>query len=367
MFAPAMSHPNDQASPLFHRRYYVALALFGITAALTELLFLGRASPLGSIFLGLFIAFNLALLLVPRRWLGPQLYERLPYAYFGLLLPLWLVALYGIEQDLYALVGLLSIKVYLTVYYALTFLIFTPQKALRFTLSVLAVFVAASLPNVANAEFTNIDLLIPLTMTLAHIMLIFALNAFARLEPELRETRRSAEQLERLAYHDFLTGIANRRQVEVLAQIALASAQRRRESFSVLMLDIDRFKKINDTYGHYVGDDILRELAARLKGELRESDIFGRWGGEEFIVITPVTDKDEGHALAERLRLSLKAKPLAKRHRVTVSCGLAHYRSGDTLDTLVNRADAALYRAKEGGRDRVAVAELDRVEVKRRG
>ncbi len=352
-----MSSPsNYQTSPLFQRKYYVALALFGITAALTELLFLGDVSLLGSAFLGLFIVFNLGLLVVPRRWLGRRLYKSLPYAYFGLLFPLWLVALYGIDQDIYALVGLLSIKVYLTVYYALTFLILSPPKALRFTLIVLAVFVASSLPSIATSSITSLNLLIPMTMTLAHIMLIFALNAFARLEPELRQTRRSAEQFERLAYHDFLTGIANRRQIEVLAQIALASAQRRRESFSVLMLDIDRFKSINDTYGHYVGDEILRELAARLKGELRESDIFGRWGGEEFIVITPVSATKEGRALGERLRASLKARPLAKHHEVTVSCGVASYRPGDTLGTLVSRADAALYRAKEGGRDRVTVA-----------
>ena len=358
-----LSPPDHQASPLFERKYYVALALFGITAALTELLFLGGESPLGSVFLGLFIVFNFGLLVLPRRWLGRRLYESLPYAYFGLLFPLWLVALYGIDQDIYALVGLLSIKVYLTVYYALTFLILPPPKALRFTLLVLAVFVASSLPSVATASLTSINLLIPLTMTLAHVMLIFALNAFARLEPELRRTRHNAEQLERLAYHDFLTGIANRRQVEVLAQIALASAQRRRESFSVLMLDIDRFKQVNDTYGHYVGDVILRELAARLRGELRESDIFGRWGGEEFIVITPVSATEEGRALGERLRLSLRARPLAKRHKVTVSCGVASYRPGDSLDTLISRADAALYRAKEGGRDRVAVSEFDRVDL----
>ena len=351
-----MSSPNHQASPLFQRKYYVALALFGITAALTELLFLGRESPLGSAFLGLFIVFNFGLLVVPRKWLGRRLYESLPYAYFGLLLPLWLVALYGVDQDIYALVGLLSIKVYLTVYYALTFLILPPTKALRFTLIVLGIFVASSLPNIATSSLTSVNLLVPMTMTLAHIMLIFALNAFARLEPELRRTRRDAEQLEHLAYHDFLTGIANRRQVEVLAQIALASAQRRRESFSVLMLDIDHFKRVNDTYGHYVGDEILRELAARLKGELRESDIFGRWGGEEFIVITPVSATKEGRALGERLRESLKVKPLAKHHRVTVSCGVASYKPGDSLDTLVSRADAALYRAKESGRDQVAVA-----------
>ena len=352
-----MPTPHIEASPLFQRRYYVALALFGITAALTEVLFLGSISPLGSAFLYLFIAFNLGLLLVPRKWLGRRLYESLPYAYFTLLFPLWLVALYGTNQETYALVGLLSIKVYLTVYYALTFLILPPRRALRLTLAVLAVFVVSSLPSVINNR--NMDLsfrFVPLTMTLAHIMLIFALNAFARLEPELRKTRRSAEQLERLAYHDFLTGIANRRQVEVLAQIALASAQRRRESFSVLMLDIDNFKKVNDTYGHHVGDDILRELATRLRNELRESDIFGRWGGEEFIVITPVSAADEGRTLAERLRLSLKAKPFAKHHKVTVSCGVASYSPGDTLDTLVSRADAALYRAKEDGRDRVAVA-----------
>ena len=356
-----MSYPSQTtASPLFKRRYYVALALFGVTAALTELLFLGDVSPLGSAFLGLFIAFNLGLLVVPRRWLGRRLYESLPYSYFALLFPLWLVALYGIDHSTYALVGLLSIKVYLTVYYALTFLILPPRRALRFTLAVLTVFVASSLPNLVGAESDTLGVrLVPLTMILAHVMLILALNAFARLEPELRQIRRSAEQLERLAYHDFLTGIANRRQVEVLAQIALASAQRRQESFSVLMLDIDHFKRINDTYGHYVGDEILRELAARLRGELRESDIFGRWGGEEFIVITPVTAAEEGQALAERLRESLKAKPLAKVHAITVSCGVANYRPGDSLDTLVNRADTALYRAKEGGRDQVFVARLN--------
>jgi diguanylate cyclase (GGDEF)-like protein len=125
------------------------------------------------------------------------------------------------------------------------------------------------------------------------------------------------------------------------------------------MLDIDKFKSINDTYGHGAGDEVIREVAARVRAGIRHSDVLGRYGGEEFAVVLP--DHDGAAAdLAERMRRAVADEPVPTRAgplRVTISVGLAHLQPSDTgLDQMLARADHALYRAKESGRNRVVVS-----------
>jgi len=160
------------------------------------------------------------------------------------------------------------------------------------------------------------------------------------------------------AHTDFLTNLSNRRYFMELAESELARTVRYGGSLSLLMLDIDRFKRINDTYGHKVGDRVLQSLAELFRKSLREVDIVGRLGGEEFAVLLPETDEAHALEVAERLRQSIADSELSlvmdRPLRFTVSIGLTTFKNGDAnLDTLLGQADEALYEAKRSGRNTV--------------
>jgi diguanylate cyclase (GGDEF)-like protein len=164
------------------------------------------------------------------------------------------------------------------------------------------------------------------------------------------------EQVQRLAATDGLTKIANRRTFEATLEREVARATRSAEHVSLVMVDIDHFKKLNDTHGHQAGDEVLRNVAAALSCECRDFDTPARYGGEEFAVILPGCGPDEAVALAERLRRAVSAAPSIV--AITASAGVATYPShaGDA-DTLVRAADEALYRSKHGGRNRTSISE----------
>jgi len=174
-------------------------------------------------------------------------------------------------------------------------------------------------------------------------------------------TLRHRRQLLRLAGEDPLTGLPNRRQTAQLAEAALANAARRGQVLTLALLDLDHFKRINDQCGHAEGDRALQEFARRARQEVRAGDIFGRWGGEEFLLVMSDCTLDLGLVTLERLRGAVGRIALPagiQNARLTLSAGLTtnedHMHS---LGALVARADAALYEAKHGGRDRVRVSE----------
>jgi diguanylate cyclase (GGDEF)-like protein len=165
-------------------------------------------------------------------------------------------------------------------------------------------------------------------------------------------------RVQELATTDELTGVPNRRHFYAVAGALVSAARRSRRVLGAVMLDIDKFKTINDTYGHAVGDDVIREVARRVAASVRDSDVFGRYGGEEFAAILPDLDGDIDPA--ERMRAAVAESPVPTRGGpvpVTVSVGLARLSPvDDDLDQLLARADHALYRAKEAGRNRVEEA-----------
>lgn len=173
------------------------------------------------------------------------------------------------------------------------------------------------------------------------------------------ERRNMEEALRDMASKDPLTGIYNRRSFMELARQQLARSHRFKEPMSVVVLDVDHFKRINDTYGHAIGDDALRMVAGACTSSLREYDIFGRLGGEEFVAALPGTTVDESCAVAERLRRNIARMTLPGlegRINLTASIGIAGIEgAGDTLEKAIHRADLALYRAKNEGRNRVVV------------
>jgi diguanylate cyclase (GGDEF)-like protein len=178
------------------------------------------------------------------------------------------------------------------------------------------------------------------------------------LNRQLTETR---DALQIQATHDALTGVWNRGAIEEILAKQLAQAKRRNGKIAVVLADIDRFKQVNDTHGHPVGDVVLREVARRIQATLRTGDYVGRYGGEEFLILPEVGNAEEAISLTERIRGSIRAEPVdfeGGQLRVTSSFGLA-FRSElalDSADTLIAEADRALYEAKRTGRDRVVPA-----------
>lgn len=168
-------------------------------------------------------------------------------------------------------------------------------------------------------------------------------------------------ELRRLAEVDALTGVFNRRAFLTLLDKALSRAQRMQTTLPVLLIDLDHFKRINDTWGHQRGDEALRHFVELAHRCLRKEDIIGRLGGEEFAIFLPDVDSAGGLTVAERLRALVEAHPLEVEGRslsMTVSIGVALASTGDTAQTALQRADAAMYAAKERGRNRVEISRL---------
>lgn len=179
------------------------------------------------------------------------------------------------------------------------------------------------------------------------------------LQSALLEAKR---EMEIQATHDGLTGLLNRAAIFEALEREDSRSRRENKPLSVVMLDLDLFKAVNDTFGHVVGDDVLRETSRRMTLESRAYDLVGRYGGEEFMIVLPATDSAEGASQAERLRRVIEKEPFRSGElelNVTASLGVASScdlaRVG--IDDLVQAADAALYRSKEGGRNRVSVSE----------
>lgn len=159
-----------------------------------------------------------------------------------------------------------------------------------------------------------------------------------------------------LADLDALTGLANRRTLEREVDLAAERLERHGNKFAVLFIDVDHFKSINDSFGHQVGDDVLRMVARTLDGATRDADLVGRWGGEEFVIVAPGLSRKRAVLLGERVRRLVRTAWLqsgSNRIRVSVSIGVAQAVAGDLGTNVVARADRAMYRAKRLGRDRV--------------
>ena len=207
-------------------------------------------------------------------------------------------------------------------------------------------FVTATLypagDNVLDASAQNVAYL----AAFAFVIVLMAISQV------LLATERLRRELEHAASHDSLTDAFTRRYMKDALQRELARCLRHNRHMSVLLLDIDHFKKVNDTLGHQEGDRVLTDLVSNIKALLRGADLLGRFGGEEFVVLLPETPSDVAQMVAERIRAAMSSWG-----GPTVSIGVtASIVAGDTVDALLARADTAMYRAKNKGRNRVEVA-----------
>jgi diguanylate cyclase (GGDEF)-like protein len=198
------------------------------------------------------------------------------------------------------------------------------------------------------------------------------LDDFRKLEVEFQKTQRALEireievksiliQAHELANIDALTFLPNRRKIIVELQEEIIRSDRYGAPLSISILDIDHFKKVNDTYGHTTGDETLRSVAARLREQIRHPDIIGRYGGEEFLIVLPNSEAKAAVEQASRLCRDIRNAQIEVNDHilsVTISIGIAQYRVGqENWEGFLHRADEALYKAKGNGRDRWAVAD----------
>lgn len=222
---------------------------------------------------------------------------------------------------------------------------------------VLAIFTVPFVACLAWLWRTQADLH-ELTLLLVDPLMMLAVALItAELFYRLRERSvRLETELERLAATDALTGLANRRDFEDRLQDEMARSKRHGEPLSVVLGDLDHFKRVNDTYGHGTGDQLLRQIGHILQKDLREEDLAVRWGGEEFLLMLPATDLEHAVETAERIRSTIAARPIrcdTADISITISFGAAQYAAGELITQLIRRADEAMYRAKSEGRNRV--------------
>jgi diguanylate cyclase (GGDEF)-like protein/PAS domain S-box-containing protein len=187
-----------------------------------------------------------------------------------------------------------------------------------------------------------------------------AVVGFFSLALDITVRKRLEAKLREMADVDDLTGTLNRRALTERANVEIERYRRTGKAFAFLIMDIDFFKRVNDTYGHTAGDEALRSLAETCRKTIRPYDILGRFGGEEFVILTPDATETEGRSLAERLRLAVEHTPVPTAAggeiRLTVSVGCTVVRQDDSLDDLLRRSDSALYESKNTGRNKVSFA-----------
>ncbi|TXH61199.1 MAG: GGDEF domain-containing protein [Burkholderiaceae bacterium] len=207
-------------------------------------------------------------------------------------------------------------------------------------------------PEVEFAHFLVIAIILPAVSMLA--------GQLGRLRDQLKhqkaELREALARNEVLAQRDELTGLANRRHMSTLLEAERARSEARGERFCIAVLDIDRFKRINDTHGHPAGDAVLKVFAHEALAAIREADVLARWGGEEFMLMLPSTGLTAARLGLERLRTRVEALRVAHECRelaFTLSAGLVEHRPDETLVEAIARADRALYEAKQQGRNKV--------------
>lgn len=200
-------------------------------------------------------------------------------------------------------------------------------------------------------------LILLITSYIAHVIYRAIISKEEQLVEENTKLENQYKLVEKLSITDGLTGLYNRHKIEDVLIQEIKRCERTGEVFSLILIDIDKFKEVNDNYGHFVGDEVLRAFSGILQESVRETDIVGRWGGEEFMIICINTDSEGTSELAEKIRENVHDYQFHYVDRKTASFGVATFEKSLTTDDLFVKADKALYQAKETGRNKVIVSD----------
>lgn len=267
---------------------------------------------------------------------------------------LWLVMVYHVSTitieifnnvDTIGLNTLISFSICTPSIIILLFLIMDKSSALWLSVLLLVLSILPGVMMYPRIDASFFNSLIEFYITTAiYILIIFFMHELFRMRGEMKA-------MQRQLYLDPLTQIGNRHQIDEWMKKLIGEAEES-GSFSLLFFDIDRFKSVNDQFGHKIGDDVLKEVVGVVQEDMRKEEFFGRWGGEEFIIFLR-TPECQAFQIAERLCQKIGEHDFGQVGQVTVSFGVTSYQQGDTADTILVRADELLYASKENGRNRV--------------
>ena len=294
-------------------------------------------------------------------WHDTSSVQRVEKSTFWVLSALWLgiltLSLYSGQAFETPWAQLVSTVMFnLFVLMVLSHLVFATRTGLRVNLALLGVSTLVGLgrllPNALRGVHQQ-ELVWFIQFEIALAVLLGFVYVLAKSKDDYLEAELQARELSLIAYKDVLTGKPNRRHLEGELATQLKVSERYGRPLSLISFDLDCFKAINDTYGHAVGDEVLVTVAHLVEPLLRGSDTFGRWGGEEFLVITPEIDLEDAAALAERLRVAVEAAAYPHDVPVMASFGVVTRTGGMSAGELLETADRRLYAAKQGGRNRV--------------
>ena len=231
------------------------------------------------------------------------------------------------------------------IYFFYIFMVLERKKALGYSLFIILITIIMGFPHFHNLR-ANDTLIQFYISTFVYTVILFY---FQRLVSVYIES----DMLRKNAYYDSLTNIGNRRSVDTWIETEIKRCNESDSVFSIIYFDIDHFKKINDQYGHDIGDHILKEFASLVKSFIRSGDYFGRWGGEEFLIVATNQSLAESIQFSERLRKMIENHSFCYVDHITASFGVACYQPNDEPKTIIKRADQALYSAKNNGRNMV--------------
>jgi diguanylate cyclase (GGDEF)-like protein len=249
-----------------------------------------------------------------------------------------------------------AVWVWLPSFYLMLFMVLSDRAALRASAAVLLYLGALTAPTFASSFGplgSGRTVFVLLQVYLSHAVLIGVIYFMSAFRQRFQRMEVTANTMRKLANTDALTGLRNRRSLERILADEVARAERYHRPLSVVLTDIDDFKRLNDRHGHPAGDRVLVDLASRLTFSVRSADRVGRWGGEEFLIVTPETDLEAAVKLAEAVRSHVAEGTVGEGHVIGISLGVASYCDGDRVSDLIDRADAALYHAKWTGKNRV--------------
>jgi diguanylate cyclase (GGDEF)-like protein len=351
---------DDPKQALRLRRFFISLAIYALNISISYFAYWAGIVGLQVLY-GFWIislAINIILYIAFRAGLNLQMSD--PSLTSIQMCSANLVVMYGIYYG-YEVRGFLF-SMYILILLFGIFRLYTRQFLFVSAFALMTYGVDIFLLNFFHSQAINLKIEFFQWFGLAIVLISVSIigGNISSIRRELSVSRKKLQSsltvIREMAIHDDLTGFFNRSHLMDIIETEINRSVRTGSVFSLVMIDIDKFKKINDTYGHQIGDQVLRTFAAVIRSILRKTDFCGRYGGEEFLVVLTQTDLQAANVFAERIRECVENSffpDLGPNSRVTVSLGLAQHRMEENVEKTISRADDALYRAKNGGRNRV--------------